>query len=271
MSEEYRQEMAEIGGGPTDNAESASQPKVDAGVRSHWAYREIVSLAAVAVLSVFAAGKAALHFYTQTAGAVDLPSAVEAVQGNPYWALAVQSVAWIPVLLYIYWVVVRRYKRRFTDGVGWLPLMRPAKRYLIGGALLALSVMLLTMVVGVPDESYPMLELFKDPGALWILAAFGVLVAPVIEEVVFRGFLFAALQHVHGAGFALAATSAAFSLIHGAQYGWQWQNLSILFWVGLMLGVVRVRTGSTKAAALVHASYNGLLFALLLAAPEQLR
>ena len=264
MNEKY-------GGERPENAGAAPLPAFEAGARPHWAYREIAVLPVVAALSLLAAGRTALYFYMRAAGDSDLPSAVEGMQGNPYWALAVQSTAWIPVLLYIYWVVVRRCGRRFAAGVGWLPPAHPAKRYLAGGVLLAASVMLLAAVVGVPDESYPLLELFRYPGALWLLAAFGVLVAPVVEEIVFRGFLFAALEHVHGAGFALIATSAAFSLVHGAQYGWQWQNLSILFWVGLALGAVRIRTGSTQAAALAHASYNGLLFAVLLAAPEQLR
>ncbi len=270
MNEECRREMPETGGGLADDVASAPRPALE-GARPHWAYREIAALLAVAVLSLFGAGQAALYFYMRTAGVSDLSSAMDAMQGNPYWALAVQSAAWLPVLLYIYWVVVRRCRRRFAEGVGWLPPIHPAKRYLAGGVLLALSVMLLAAVVGVPDESYPMLELLSDPDAIWALAAFGVLVAPVVEEIVFRGFLFAALDRVHGAGIALVATSAAFSLVHGAQYGWRWQNLSILFWVGLVLGAVRMRTGSTKAAALVHASYNGLLFAVLLAAPEQLR
>ncbi len=242
----------------------------ETGARAHWAYREIVSLAAVAVLSIFAAGQVALHFYTRANGAADLPSAVEALQQNPYWMLAVQAASWIPVLLYIYWVVVRRCRRKFAEGVGWTPPARPAKLYLAGGALLLLSVTLLAAGIGIPDESYPMLELFKDSEAIWMLGAFGVLAAPVIEEIVFRGFLFAALEHAHGAGVALAATSAAFALAHGSQYGWQWQNLTILFWVGLALGAVRLRTGSTKAAALVHASYNGLIFAVLLALPDRL-
>lgn len=238
-----------------------------AAARPHWAYREIAVLFAVAVLSLFAAGRAALYWHMRASGIADEAAAAEAMQDSVWWALAVQAAAWLPVLLYIHWVVVRQCRRGFAEGVGWLPPAHPARRYLWGGALLAASVIVLTIVlaaaVGVPDEPYPMLELLGDREALWALAAFGVLVAPVVEEIVFRGFLFAALERVHGSGFALAATSAAFALVHGGQYGWQWQRLAILFWVGLALGAVRARTRSTKAAALVHAAYNGLLFALV--------
>lgn len=244
---------------------------MDAGARFHWAYREIAVLLAVAVVSVFVSGRIALDCYMRVAGISDVPTAIEGLKVSPYWALAVQSASWIPVLCYIHFVVVRSYRKKFRDGIGWLPLTYPAIYYLAAGALLVFSVTLMAMVIGVPDESYPMLELFEDREALWVLGAFGVLVAPVIEEIVFRGFLFAAFEHVHGLGFALAATSLMFSLVHGSQYGWQWQNLLILFWVGLILGAIRARTGSTKATTLVHACYNGLIFAALFALPEQLR
>lgn len=235
-----------------------------AAARPHWAYREIAVLFAVAVLSLFAAGQAALYWHMRASGIADEAAAAEDMQGSAWWALAVQAAAWLPVLLYIHWVVVRQCRRRFAEGVGWLPPAHPARRYLWRGALLAASVIVLTAAVGVPEEPcLRMLELLGDREALWALAAFGVLVAPVVEEIVFRGFLFAALERVHGSGFALAATSAAFALVHGGQYCWQWQRLAILFWVGLALGAVRARTRSTKAAALVHAAYNGLFFALV--------
>lgn len=236
-----------------------------AAARPHWAYREIAVLFAVAALSLFAAGRAALYWYMRASGIADEAAAAEAMQGSAWWVLAVQAAAWLPVLFYIHWVVVRQCRRRFAEGVGWLPPAHPARRYLWGGALLAASVIVLTKAVGVPEKPCPslLLKLLDDREALWALAAFGVLVAPVVEEIVFRGFLFAALERVHGSGFALAATSAVFALVHGGQYCWQWQRLAILFWVGLALGAVRARTRSTKAAALVHAAYNGLLFALV--------
>lgn len=239
--------------------------RIAAAARPHWAYREIAVLFAVAVLSLFAAGQAALYWHMRASGIADPAVAAEDMQGSVWWMLAVQAAVWLPVLLYIHWVVVRQCRRRFAEGVGWLPPAHPARRYLWRGALLAASVIVLTEVVGVTEKSCqsPMLKLLDDREALWALAAFGVLVAPVVEEIVFRGFLFAALERVHGSGFALAATSAAFALVHGGQYCWQWQRLAILFWVGLALGAVRARTRSTKAAALVHAAYNGLLFALV--------
>lgn len=239
--------------------------------RPHWAYGEVLLLVMVAVVALIASGQIGLTLYMRTVGGTDMRAAITAMSSDPYWALAVQGGAWLPVFLYIYFVVVRKYKRRFREGVGWLALRHPATHYFGVGVFLVFSVTVMAMVVEIPAKAYPMLELFKDPDALWVLGAFGVLVAPAIEEIVFRGFLYAALEHVHGTGVAVIATSALFSFVHGSQYGWQWQNLLILLWVGLILGAIRAQTQSTKATTLVHASYNGLLFAILILAPDQVK
>jgi membrane protease YdiL (CAAX protease family) len=270
MSEE-QQPPAVPGGETAEVYPPALEPSDDPLERSHWAYREMLVMIMVAALSLLTAGQIAVTLYMRFVGAMDLPTAIKNLSSDPYWVLLVQFASWVPVLFYIYFVVVRRYKRGFGEGVGWLPLKHPPAHYIATGALLVLSVTLMALVVAIPDQSYPMLELFEDPDALWILGAFGVLVAPAIEEIVFRGFLFSGLEHIHGTGVALVVTSVVFSLVHGSQYGWQWQNLLILLWVGLILGAIRAQTQSTKATTLVHASYNGLLFAILIFGPEQLQ
>ena len=60
------------------------------------------------------------------------------------------------------------------------------------------------------------------------------------------------------------ATSAPFALMHGAQTGYSWAALGILVGVSLVLCWARLSTRSLAASVFVHASYNFLLFALML-------
>jgi len=106
--------------------------------------------------------------------------------------------------------------------------------------------------------------------SLWLLAVFGVLMAPLCEEVLFRGFLFAAFERLHGQWVALVVTTVVFALLHGAQYGWQWQQIALLHAVGGILGGIRMRSGSSQATAIVHATYNGVLFLVLVSFGDQL-
>ena len=104
--------------------------------------------------------------------------------------------------------------------------------------------------------------------SITLLVIFGVLVAPVVEEMLFRGFIFSVVDRSLGAAAAVVSTSLLFSLPHGVQYGWRWQNLLLLTAVGVAFGAGRAWTGSVRPSALMHASYNATLFAGLLFAGE---
>jgi hypothetical protein len=136
----------------------------------------------------------------------------------------------------------------------------------------------------------PIDKIFRAPGAAWMLFAFGVTFAPFFEEIIFRGFLLPALctscdwiyerftgepvrpLSVNGhpqwsvASMAIAsvATSIPFALMHAQQTGYAFGPFLLLICVSLILCWTRLATQSLAASVLVHASYNFLLFALML-------
>jgi membrane protease YdiL (CAAX protease family) len=100
-------------------------------------------------------------------------------------------------------------------------------------------------------------ELFKDAlarGMVVPLVLTLVLCAPLLEETVFRGFLFRgwAASSIRPAG-AIVLTSAFWTLLH-TQYGAP--LLAVLFCEGLVLGYLRHRSGSTLLPMAVHALLN---------------
>ncbi|GAC1651981.1 MAG: hypothetical protein NVS9B15_12390 [Acidobacteriaceae bacterium] len=105
----------------------------------------------------------------------------------------------------------------------------------------------------------------------YVTMLFGVLIAPLFEEVYFRGLMYPVLvRSFRSAGATLAVsasvitTSAAFALVHGAQLGFSWAPLLVIFLVGLALTLVRAHTRSLAASWLVHVSYNTTLFGFML-------
>jgi len=104
-----------------------------------------------------------------------------------------------------------------------------------------------------------MLGLRRELFALAVLVA--VLVGPLVEEVLFRGFVQPGLVRATGSpARGIAVTSVLFAALHGLSAFPQ------IFLLSLLLGWIRERTGSTLLAGLVHALHNGqaLLLALLL-------
>ena len=234
-----------------------------------WGYREILLLAAVALLAQLLVTLAAVSFLGQDE-TLEADAAMELLRDSPHIVVPLQLVTWLPLLAYIWYTVTLRHGLPLSRGLAWQPLPRSAASYIRMGALLAFGSALASIAVGDRAETNPMTELLSDPDALWLIGIFGVLVAPCFEELVFRGFLFGALERMHGSAIALFGSTAIFAGLHGSQYGWQWPQLLVLALVGCAFGAVRIRSGSTKACTIVHAAYNGMLFVALLAVRDWL-
>lgn len=235
----------------------------------HWAYRELLLLGAITFAAQVLATGAAIQIVSKVTG-VGEAGALEAMRQQPAMAVPVQMLAWLPSLAYIAYVVKRGYGRSLADGLAWARLPRPVTTYVRIGVLLALGSTLLAIAFNDPEQRNAIQELFGRREDLWMLAAFGTLIAPLIEEIIFRGFLYAALEYRHNSPVALAVSTVVFASLHGSQYGWQLPQLSVLVAVGCAFGIVRMQTGSTKASTIVHAAYNGLLFLFLVSLPEGL-
>ena len=191
----------------------------------------------------------------------------EAVR-NVTFLLPVQTVWWLVVFWLVRKIVRARDSRPFWVAIRWIRPARPITYYLSGGVVLALSVAGLAALLPTPPRHLPIEELFKDPLSGFLLAGFGVFIAPVVEELLFRGFFFPVIARVHGTATAVAGTALLFSVIHAQQYGGAWQNLLLLGYVGVVFGVVRAVSGSVAPCVLLHAGYNLTLFAGLYAASK---
>jgi membrane protease YdiL (CAAX protease family) len=142
-----------------------------------------------------------------------------------------------------------------TRYLGWGPFLF---------ALLALTPMLLERVFGVahePQDVARMIALAQGPER-WLVPLFAVLLIPLLEELMFRGFLQNALEPRIGAWPAVIVASLAFALMHGVTAAIP------IFGLSLILGVVMLRTRRITACWFVHALHNGLTTGLLYLAPE---
>jgi membrane protease YdiL (CAAX protease family) len=130
--------------------------------------------------------------------------------------------------------------------------------------MLALVVVILGNVLGFPNVETPFDELLKDTLSRVAIAIFGVSLGPVIEELLFRGFLQPVLVDSFGVFAGILATSVVFGAMHLMQNAFLWQSGVLITLVGFVLGVVRHVSGSTRASAITHVSYNALPFLVLL-------
>ena len=62
----------------------------------------------------------------------------------------------------------------------------------------------------------------------------------------------------------ILAAALPFGLLHIQQYGNSWRHAAVIAMAGVAFGWMRHVTGSTKAATVMHASYNALFFVALM-------
>lgn len=89
-----------------------------------------------------------------------------------------------------------------------------------------------------------------------------VVVAPIAEEILFRGYLYGKLRYHVPMWAAVIATSALFALVHG-----QWNVAVDTFVLSVILCGLRELTGSVWSGILVHMIKNAIAFYLLFLAP----
>lgn len=100
----------------------------------------------------------------------------------------------------------------------------------------------------------------RGPGAMLVILL-AVIVAPVAEEILFRGYAFERLRQAGGPVLAYAVSSLLFALIHGNP-----SALVLYLFLGLVLARAYHASGSVLTAFVAHALNNAAAFSLLLMA-----
>ncbi len=168
-------------------------------------------------------------------------------------------------------------KHRHASFIKKVALTRPRWRdlgYALAGivvyfTIFAILLLAIQQIASVNTEQEQALGFDRDISSGGLLLAFLSLVvlAPVAEEILFRGFIYGTLRS-HRAKFLLATliTSAVFAFLHlfGSVDGNPlWIAVIDTFALSLVLCYVREKTGSLWASIGIHALKNGIVFANL--------
>jgi membrane protease YdiL (CAAX protease family) len=129
------------------------------------------------------------------------------------------------------------------------------------GCFLAITVVAISAIFPTPSES-PLEKLLTTIPSIIAFVVFGIAFAPLLEEVIFRGFLFGALMDVAGPRSAVVATSLLFAALHAYQLWGNWPAVAVIFLVGYILTVIRQRTDSLIPSIIMHTAYNATIFGI---------
>ena len=107
------------------------------------------------------------------------------------------------------------------------------------------------LALGLPTQAESMQALLEMTDSPWGIALGGVIVAPFVEEIVFRGFFFQGLRQAYGSKKAILVSSLVFAAMH-----LQLEALIPTFLLGCTLAYVFDKADSIWPGALLHLLVN---------------
>lgn len=210
------------------------------------------------------------HHYNTAAGQREFQTWLASPQFT-FFGVFVTDAA---ILLVLWYRLARLRERWSLFGLGAALRSAPARSILfglgIGVAALVLSSLITDIIHALGFNVNGQQQMLIQPlhGAPWwivlgvVLA--GTFVAPVVEELFFRGYIFRAVAVRRGIGPAYITSALVFALFHLSGGTSLLPLVPALFVVGLLLCFAYRRTGNLLADITAHALNNGVAFAVAL-------
>jgi CAAX protease family protein len=233
-----------------------------------WSGWDVLAVVVVTAVVVFGFSIAALFIARTVPGYRNAP--ITELATNAFVVIGAQAAAYPIVFLFMLVRVRSRSHESFGQAIHWNWPGISGARFFVMGTVVAVAVDGASRFLPIP-KSLPMDKYFHDASSAYLMAAFGVTLAPLLEELFFRGLLYPVLRRAFGLIIGIALTAAAFAAIHGTQLGYAWAPVLSIFVVGVAFTVARARTNSVAASFLMHCGYNFSLFALLWLASDHFR
>lgn len=177
--------------------------------------------------------------------------------GNLYtYAIVAAAVIGVPMVLLL---LMTKGKKHFADyaAIRKVTLWKAALWSL--GPLVLLSALVgLNLLLKKPVCTEIIAQQFRTAKYLWLLAIGTIVLAPLYEELIFRGFLFKGfLESSLGPVGAVMLTGLLWALIH-LQY--EVGQVFVIFVLGVLLGLARLYTKSIWTSMIMHAVWNAAVF-----------
>jgi membrane protease YdiL (CAAX protease family) len=172
----------------------------------------------------------------------------------------------------VVWLVVTQGRRRpfwKTLGFEWPKPLGPG----LGIVLCFVAALLLwgiglavTTLWGGGKTDLDLLVESSTPARL-ATAFVAVFTAPLIEEIIYRGVLYSAIERALGVGVAIAAVSLLFAGVHVIQYKNNLGVITVITLLSATLTLARAYTGKLLPSFLIHLIFNGIQSIIIVLSP----
>jgi CAAX protease family protein len=253
------------------SAEPATIPPQDLGpaaaplpedLRVPWGWTDLIGLVIVFVAAYIVLLKPVANAFSMFG--INRSELLKSPGVEGLFLIVHQVLLSLAVLAYLAAQVRLWYGAPFWRTIGWRPLAtRKASRrraYLgivAGGFFLSLLVQFTSAQFGTKAK-LPIDAIFQDQRNAILFMVMAVVVAPVFEETIFRGYIYPVLARSFGVGASIVITGSLFGLIHAQQLWGGWAQIGLMIVVGIVLTFVRSVARTVVASYLLHLTYNSV-------------
>ncbi len=227
----------------------------------------LVFFVAQALASMVVAFPALLSFMQSSAGQLDpfeLMRAIEELFSTQMGLIISVSVC-VSAVFGFGFIMLFAGVRKGVSIAEYLGLKRITAKQILGALCLVVVFMFLADFAGIFVDSSTsnefMLNIYNTsvwPVLLWVSL---IIFAPIFEEAFFRGFLLEGFRQSRlGPIGAVGLTSLAWASLH-IQYGIY--EIVLIFLMGVLFGIVRIKTGSLWSTIIMHAFVNMVSLVLI--------
>jgi membrane protease YdiL (CAAX protease family) len=173
-------------------------------------------------------------------------------------ALPAQLLLYALLYLALWAIVALKYDQPLRPSLGFVKSRVPPWQAFASGCILSFVVGLVGAALHTPQVKSPFDRFMSTPGWVILFGIFAVVVGPVFEEIVFRGFIQPLLSRDLGNVAGILITACAFGLLHSPEYSGAWQYVLLITLAGAAFGWVRSWSRSLRPSILMHAGFNSV-------------
>jgi membrane protease YdiL (CAAX protease family) len=262
--------LTETGGSPLQGPPS-QLPALALAPHEIWKLRDLLLFVAFIPFALLVSEFVVLIGYVVLRPFTGWHVKVDLVKSEIVFLLLQQCVFYAFILVFLFLLAKLQHQPHVWKSLGWKkPTGRQVAGYLGGGGGLAIATGLALWLL--PDtQGFPLEKLFNSRTDSFALGAFAISIAPVVEELVFRGLLFAVFERAVGLRFAVVTTAVLFAGLHVPEYWHAWHHLFMILMVGMVFSLARGSTGSLAPSILLHVGYNSLIIISLFFSTQHFR
>ncbi len=256
-------------------------PNLPEDLRISWSWPHLLVFVIFVLASQIALGIVVVAYYSAERH-LSQKQLKQLLESDPKLIIGTNVLWFALIFLFLYVTLAVLRDSPFWRSLGWKKLKSdPAGgqgrpwMYFLSGCGLSIFVVIASSRVKDADH-VPIQEFFKNRTGAFSLMAMAVLIAPLVEETIFRGYLYPVLARItsavlqfFGMEFSSATrtgvvasilmTGMLFGLMHAPQLGWTWGLVSLLTLVGVIFTFARAWTGTVLASFLLHLGYNSMI------------